>query len=173
MAQKRVVGITVTLLSIVLNDALLKVFGWPESAALILSVPVFVVYYSGFRAGIASCLLITFYRYFWLHPDTLPSAVLGTINMYLSTLVCGFLYRRAKAVDELLNGNTKKLEDAHKLVREVTQHWDWYTDVGKKQILRQVEDRIGNLMTIIFGFSALRKEIKEVTTFYKKDDNEK
>lgn len=170
MTQKRVVGILVTLLSIVVNDAVLRFFGWSSSVALIISVPVFVAYYSGLRAGLTSCILITFYRYLWLAPGVLSTAIMGTVNMFLSTLAVGVLYRRAKAIDELLNGNTKKLEDAFGLTKQLLHHWDWYTDVGKKEILRQVEDRIGNLITIIFGYAALRKEIKEVSTFYKGEE---
>lgn len=167
MTEKRVVGILVTLLSIGVNELVLRVFGWPVSVALILSVPVFVAYYSGLRAGLASVTLITLYRFFWLPPDNFVTGILGVVNMFISALVVGVLYRRAKAVDELLNGNSKKLDDAFNLIRELSHHWDWYTDKGRLQVLKQIEDRLGNLATVIFGFAALRKEINEVSTFYK------
>lgn len=170
MAQKRVVGILVTLLSIVVNEAVLRLFDWPASVALILSIPVFVAYYSGLRAGIASATLITLYRFLWLPPDNPVTGSLGVVNMLLSAVVVGILYRRAKAIDELLNGNSKKLDDAFNLIRELSHHWDWYTDKGRLQVLKQIEDRLGNLATVIFGFAALRKEINEVSTFYKGED---
>lgn len=134
---------------------------------------VWSAYAGGLAPALASAVIITAYTILAYPPDynRLAQVALSAVAI---ALMVGYLKRHAE-LSQSLNGNIKRLRETVDLVRQLKNDWADLSDSGRYKLVDHIEDRLGNLAALVFGWHSIRLEqehIKRELGVRKQDDEE-
>lgn len=126
---------------------------------------------AGMRSNIVSAVLIYAYTYWSDDWDFTRAMQVGVAALAIA-LAVGIINKRNRRIIEFelrMNGNYLRLVEALDKVRHLKNHWGDYTDMGRKNIIYDLEDLLGNMAGLIHGWLQIGREVKSYQQLVDKD----
>lgn len=141
--------------------------GYSISLTWITCFVVLGTFLSGLRGGAVAALWAMAYA---LYAVDFNRAIQAVFGLSLIVFIVGWQTQKLRQIyqasDELLNGNATKLKEGLKFLREAK------TELAKtRDKIELGEDRLGNVLSTVVGYKALREMIKEVDDWHKDIEN--
>jgi hypothetical protein len=118
---------------------------------------VYTAYHHGLRPALFSALLVVGYALYALPPDRAAQIAIAALAI---AVPMGILKRRARFT-ESINGNLAKAREIKILARFLIDHRRQMNDGLVFRFLEEIEDRAGQLETLVWGWQQIRQEALE------------
>lgn len=150
----KLAGPVVTLIVLVAVNYLPALHG---TVALAFVPLVWSAYAGGLGPALASAVIIVAYTILDYPPDYNRLIQVAASAIVIAVMV-GYLKRHAE-LSQSLNGNLKRLREAVELTRQLKNNWADLSDSGRYKLVDHLEDRLGNLAALVFGWHSITQEM--------------
>lgn len=155
--RNRIVGPVATLLILAMVYYLPALHG---TVALAFVPLVWSAYTGGLVPALISAALITGFVTIDYLPDYNRIGQVSA-SVLMIALMVGYLKHHAE-LSQSLNGNLKRLREAVELTRRLKTEWADLSDSGRYKLVDSLEDRLGNLAALVFGWHSIRIEQEHI-----------
>lgn len=139
------------------------------TAALAFVPLVWSAYAGGLAPALASAVVIVAYTVLAYPPDYNRLGQVAVSALAIALMV-GYLKRHAE-LSQSLNGNLKRLRETVELVQRLKVEWADLSDSGRYKLVGLIEDKLGNLAALVFGWHSIKEEMEHTKkTLGVKDD---
>lgn len=117
----------------------------------------------GLAPALASATAITVYTAFVYRPDYLGIAQV-TVSVFVIAWMVGYLRHRAELAQKI-DDNMRRLKEAVEIIRDLKTSWLDLSDAGKHKMVDEIEDRLGNLAALVFGWQSIGEEMQRTKDY--------
>jgi len=140
---------------------------WPDilgaTTALAFVPLVWAAYVAGLWPALASAGIITGFAVHLYLPDY-SRIIQVSASAVIIALLTSELKRRARLA-ETIDDNMARLKEIVELARKLDLEWKNLTDQEQREQLVLIEDRLGNLAGLVYGWIAIGREIRETKKY--------
>ena len=158
-----VITLAIVLLTYFLAPYISVSFGWAFVAI------VWTAYIGGLLPTIISLIIILITMGIIYPPDYGRLIQSGLSITLIGTMVIAL--KRKALMTESLNGNIKRLKESLDITRDLLINWDDMSDNGRQKRVRLIEDKLGNLAALVYGWHKIRQEIDETKAEFDHDSS--